>query len=96
MERKSGGLLQAGNPVECGADRARAVGKTNKLRSGCHGELPPSTAALCNGYDDAVGNVCTMWGCFCFLEHFLRTPNLFPLGCKTRPYTAFTVSPLCF
>lgn len=33
---------------------------------------------VCNGYGDAAGNICTMWGCFYFLEHFLRIPIVIP------------------
>lgn len=79
------------------------MGKMNKLRSGCRGEQPSSTGTavdgliwVCNGYGDAVGNICTMWGCFYFLEHFLDTPIVIPLDCEIRPRTGFTVSPLCF
>lgn len=79
------------------------MGKMNKLRSGCHGEQPPTTVTavdgliwVCNGYGDAVGNICTIWGCFYFLEYFLHIPIIIPLDCEIRPYTVFTVSPLCF
>lgn len=103
LERKSGGLLQTDEHVESEAGTECGMGKMNQLRSGCHGEQPPTTVTavdgliwVWNGYGDAVGNICTMWGCFYFLEHFLCIPIVIPLDCEIRPYTVFTVSPLCF
>lgn len=87
-----------------GTDRGHAMGKLTQLRGECCGEQPPTTVTtvggfiwVCNGYGDAVGNICTMWGCFLLFEVFsVYTYIVIPAGCGTGPCTRVTVSPLCF
>lgn len=88
LERKSGGA--APDLWMCriwGRDKGHAMGKVTQLRGGCCGEQPPTTVTavggfswVCNGYGDALGNICTMWGCFfsfwsLFCIYLYRNPS---------------------